>query len=117
LSAQLQANEKRRLKRFSVRLKDYSQLTDELLGYAENLHIEGMMISSKVQIPNKQELQVWFGAAKNDKRTNRIFLSAYTVWSSFTDDNNKHYYSGLHFISPSEDTLDRIQSLLYELTD
>jgi len=45
LSAQLQAHEKRRLKRFSVRLKVYSQQTDELIGYAENLHSDGMMIA------------------------------------------------------------------------
>ena len=117
MSAQLQTNEKRRLKRFSVRLKVYSQLTDELLGYAENLHIEGMMLSSKTQIPNKQELEIWFGAAKGDKRTNRIFLSAYKVWNSFTDNDDRHYYSGLHFVSPSEDILDQIQALLHELTD
>lgn len=115
MSAQLQTNEKRRLKRFSVRLKVYSQLTDELLGYAENLHIEGLMILSQVPIHDNQELQIWFGTSKEDKRTNRIFLSAYKVWSSFTDDDHRHYYSGLHFVSPSEDTLDKIQTLLYDL--
>lgn len=117
LSAQLKTNENRRLKRFSVRLKVYSQLTDELLGYAKNLHTEGMMIASKIPIHDNQELEIWFGASKNEKRTNRIFLSAYKVWSSFTDDGNRHYFSGLHFVSPSEDTLDRIQSLLYELEE
>jgi predicted helicase len=117
LAAQLQASEKRRLKRFSVRLKVYSQLTDELVGYAENLHLEGMMISSKIPIPDKQELQVWLGATKEEKRLNRIFLSGYKVWGSFTENTPRLYYSGLHFVSPSEDTLDKIQTLLYELKD
>jgi len=115
METELKTNEQRRLKRFSLRLKVYSQLTDALLGYAKNLHIDGMMISSKVPIHDNQELEVWFGATKDEKRTNRIFLSAYKVWSSFTDDGDRHYYSGLHFVSPSEDTLDRIQSLLDDL--
>lgn len=57
MSAQLQVNEKRRLKRFSVRLKVHSQLTDELSGYAENLHIEGMLIVSKIPIHENQEIK------------------------------------------------------------
>jgi hypothetical protein len=117
LSAQLRINEKRRLKRFSVRLKVYSQLTDELLGYAENLHTAGMMLASKEPIPENQEIQIWFGATKEEKRLNRIFLSAYKVWNSFTDTEDRLYYSGLHFISPSEEILDKIQILLDDLND
>lgn len=116
MSAQLQSQEKRRLKRFSVRLKVYSQQTDELIGYAENLHIDGMMIATKKPIPSKQELSIWFGATKEEKRLNRIFLSAYKVWESFTDTQDRLYYSGLHFVSPSEEILDKIQSLIYEST-
>ncbi len=114
MSAQLQVQEKRRLKRFSVRLKVYSQQTDELIGYAENLHLEGMMIATKKPIPNKQELSIWFGAKKEEKRLNRIFLTTYKVWESFTDTQDPLFYSGLHFISPSEETLDKIQDLIYK---
>ncbi|MCZ6805042.1 MAG: hypothetical protein O7D86_14260 [Proteobacteria bacterium] len=117
LNSQLNVNEKRRLKRFSVRLKVFSQQTDELLGYAENLHIEGMMIVSKEPIPNSQELQIWFGATKDEERLTRIFISAYKVWESFTDNDDRYYYSGLHFASPSEEALDRIQTLLHDLID
>jgi thymidylate synthase len=115
LGAQLQTNEKRRLKRFSARLKVYSQLTDFLIGYSENLHTEGMMIVSKKPIQKNQELNIWFGATKEEKRLNRIFVSAYKVWESFTDNDERFYYSGLHFVSPSEDTLDKIQSLIDNL--
>lgn len=115
MGAQLQDSEKRRLKRFSARLKVYSQLTDELLGYSDNLHTEGMRIVSKKPIPKNQELQIWFGATKEEKKLNRIFLSAYKVWESFTDNDDRFYYSGLHFVSPSEETLDKIQSLLDDL--
>ena|GEM_PF-4271563 len=112
MSTQLQVNEKRRLKRFSVHLKVYSQLTDELLGYAENLHTAGMMLVSKKPIPEKQEILIWFGATKEEKRLNRIFLSAYKVWNSFTDTEDRLYYSGLHFVSPSEETMDNIELLI-----
>lgn len=117
MSAQLQAREKRRLKRFSVRLKVYSQKTDELIGYAENLNMDGMMITTKKPIPCKHEISIWFGATKEEKRLSRIFLTTYKVWESFTDTQDRLYFSGLHFVSPSEETLDRIQSLLYELND
>ncbi len=117
LKSQLKVKEKRRLKRFSVRLKVYSQHTDELLGYAGNLHIEGMMIASRKPIQDNQEIQIWFGATKDEKRLNRIFISGYKVWESFTDNDERYYYSGLHFVSPSEETLDKIQSLLDNLDD
>ncbi len=117
MTAQVQATEKRRLKRFSVRLKVYSQLTDELLGYAENLHIAGMMLASKELIPEKQEIQIWFGTTKDEKRLNRIFLSAYKVWTGFADTEDSLYYSGLHFVSPPEETMDKIQILLDSLND
>ena len=117
MSAQLQGNEKRRLKRFSARLKVYSQLNDELIGYSENLHVEGMMLVTKEPIQKNQELEIWFGATKEEKRLNRIFLSAYKVWESFTDDDERFYFSGLHFVAPPEETLDKIQTLLYELED
>ena len=117
MGAQLQAKEKRRLKRFSARLKVYNQLTDELMGYSENLHHEGMMIITREPIQKNQELEIWFGTTKEDKRLNRIFVTAYKVWESFTENGERFYYSGLHFVMPSEDTQDRIQDLLYSLEE
>ena len=115
MDAQIKADERRRLKRFSVRLKVYSQQSDELLGYAENLHHKGMMIVSKMPIPKNQELKIWFGAGKQEKHLNRIFVSAYKVWESFTDSEERFYYSGLHFVAPSEDVQDKILLLLDEI--
>ena len=115
MEAQVKAQERRRLKRFSVRLKVYMQQTDELLGYAENLHHEGMMIVSKEPIAKNRELQIWFGASKQEKHLNRIFVSAYKVWESFTDSEERFYYSGLHFVAPTGETQDRILALLDEV--
>ena len=117
MSAQLKIQEKRKLKRFSVRLKVYSQKTDELVGYAKNLNINGMMIVTKEPLPTKQEIQLWFGAGKDEKRLKRIFVYAYKVWESYTDDDERFYYSGLHFVNPAAETLDKIQSLIYEIQE
>ena len=42
--SQLQFDDKRKLKRFSVRLKVYEKTTGKLLGYAEDLHTDGMKL-------------------------------------------------------------------------
>jgi PilZ domain-containing protein len=115
MGAQVQVQEKRRLKRFSARLKVYSQLNDELIGYSENLHTEGMMIVTRTPMAKGQELQIWFGATKEEKRLKRIFITAYKVWESFTDNGERFFYYGLHFVAPSVDTQDRIELLLEEI--
>lgn len=117
MSAQLQLAEKRRLKRFSAKLKVYSQLDDELIGYSENLHTHGMMITTKKPLPKNEEINIWFGATKEEKRLNRIFITAFKVWESISTDGDRFYYSGLHFIDPEEETLDKIQKLIYSLEE
>lgn len=103
--------ENRKLTRYSVRLKVFTQGTGELIGYAEDLHTEGMKIKSKDPIPDKKEIQIWIRVPGKDEEENRIALTAYRVWSSFSDDVPRYYYSGLHFIDPSEEALDSIQEL------
>jgi hypothetical protein len=115
LSAILDIEEKRRLKRFSVREKVYSQDTDEFMGYAENLHTEGLMIATNEPIQADQKIQIWFGAAKEDKVLSRIFVTAYRAWTSFSDTEDRYYYSGLQFIGVSEETSDKIETLLEEV--
>ncbi len=107
----------RKLKRYSVRLKVFAQGTGKLLGYAENLHTEGMKIKSKEPIPDKKEIQIWIEVSKEDEEERRISLTAYRIWSSFSDTVPRHYYSGLHFINPSEETSDSIQELINELLE
>lgn len=107
-------NEKRRLDRFPVKLKVYSQKTDQFIGHARNLHSEGMLIYTKMPLAEDQEIQLWLGATKDDKRLNRIFLSAHKVWGTDSGDG-KNFYSGLSFIKPSESTLEQINALLHEL--
>lgn len=111
---QKKITEKRKLERFSVRLKVYLQKTDKLLGYAENLHIDGMMLVSKEPIPEEQVIKIWFGATKKEKRKKRIFVTAFVIWNSFTTSYPRLYYSGLHFIEPGKTTQDKVTKLMNE---
>lgn len=109
--------DKRKLNRYSFRLKVFTQGAGELLGNAEDLHIEGMKIKSKEPIPDKKEIQIWFGASGTNEEEKRIALTACKVWSSFSDDAPRYWYSGLHFIDPTEEALDGIQKLIVEITE
>jgi len=109
--------ENRKLKRYSVRLKVFTQETGEVLGYAEDLNVKGMKIQSEESIPDKKEIQIWIGASREDEEKGRISLTAYRMWSSFSDTVPRYYYSGLHFIDPSEEALDSIQKLIDELSE
>jgi hypothetical protein len=107
---------KRRLKRYSVRLKVYDQDSKKLIGYIEDISIRGMNIKSTHRLPEMQEINVWFGA-KDETDSAKIQLTVIKVWDAFTDTIPRFYNTGLHFINPSEQSLDLIQELIYELRD
>ena len=104
--------EKRQLKRFSVRLKVYSQETNEVLGYVVNLHTMGMLLMSMTTLPENKEIKIWFGTKNGDEEQEKIFLTLYRVWSSFTENVPRLYYFGLHYVNPSDEALDKIQGLI-----
>ena len=72
---------------------------------------------SQAPLPNNQELKLWFGARKDEKKLKRIFVTAYKVWESISTDGKRFYYSGLHFVAPEDETMNKIQELLYNLND
>jgi len=108
---------RRALKRYSVNLRVFNQETGAIVGYAKDLSISGMKLMSEEPIPEKTEIQIWFGASQDDKEEERIKLTAFSVWGSFTDTEPRHYYTGLHFSDPSEAALDRIQALIHSLNE
>jgi hypothetical protein len=112
---QLKPIEKRQLKRFSVRLKAYSQKTNKVLGYVVNLHTEGMMLMSKATLPENKEIKIWFGAGNRGELQNKISITVYRVWSSFTETIPRLYCTGLHYINPSDEALDKIKALTDDL--
>ncbi len=110
-------SEYRKLKRYSARLKVFEQETGMLLGYTENLHTEGMKLMSKEPIPDKKEIQIFLGDSDADGKGEKILLSVFRIWSGFSDTVPRFYYSGLHFIDPSDEALDSIQAIIDELSE
>ena len=104
--------EKRKLKRYSVSLNVYSQESDELIGYAENLHREGMLMATQNPLDNQKEYKIWFGGKKDDANSDRILISAYCVWESGKDNKRGIYYSGMMFSKPSKEAVEKIQALI-----
>ncbi len=115
MSIQAQYKERRIERRFAFTQKVYWQDTDEFLGFAENISMTGMMLVTKQPVDSMKELQIWFGVDKEDKRTNRIFLAAYRVWHSFTDDGPDLYCYGLHFSTLDLDAKQKLETLLDKL--
>lgn len=70
--------ENRKLKRYSVKLKVYSQKTGKLIGYIEDINISGMSIKSTVRFRDMQEIKVWFGV-DSYKKSEKIDLTVYPV--------------------------------------
>jgi hypothetical protein len=108
--------ENRKLKRYSVKLKVYSQQSGKIIGYIEDINISGMNIKSTARFPDMQEVKVWFGVDSYNK-SEKIDLTVIKVWDAFTDTTPRFYNTGLHYINPDEDALDLLQEMIFELRD
>ena len=107
-----QTAERRRAKRYSIRLKVFEQETNTLLGYCEDISNSGLRLMSKTLPPSSKELKVWLDGTGNDYG---IKLTLFRVWSSVTDTVPRYFYSGMHIVDPNEQTLDKIQDLIDDL--
>ena len=105
----------RKLKRYSTRLRVFEQGTDKLLGYTEDLNFKGLKLTGEEPVIEGKEIHLWLEATDADGKSTRILLSAYRVWSAFTDTEPRYFYSGLHFVDPSEAALDSIQAVINTL--
>ena len=106
--------ENRRLRRHKVRLKVFEQESGELLGYAENLHIHGMKLIGKIAPPINTEIKIWLEV---DGEEEKIPLTIFRVWSSFFDTVPVFYCTGLHFVNPSDEIMDKIKTYIDKLED
>lgn len=105
----------RRLPRYSTRLKVFDQETGDLIGYTEDLHLKGIKLSSDEPVQEGKEIRIWLETSSEEKNPERISLHAYRVWSAFSDTDPRYYYTGLHFIDTSEETLDSLQVIIENL--
>ncbi|NNE38138.1 MAG: PilZ domain-containing protein [Gammaproteobacteria bacterium] len=109
--------ERRKQERFNFRRKVFTQETSELIGYVENLSLTGIKMKSMNPIPDEIEIKIWFGASEENEEEKRILLSVCKLWGSVSETVPPLYFSGLHFIYPSEEASDSIQKLISELSE
>lgn len=105
----------RKLKRYNVRLKVFNQETDEIIGYVEDLNTQGMNLKSQQAIPGMQDIHIYFGADENDPDDEKISLTVIKVWGAFTDTTPRVHNTGLQYIKPTDEALDAIQELMFDL--
>ena len=110
--AMLDPAERRKSKRYSVRLKVYEQETGKMLGYADDISIHGIRLMSNEPIQAKNEISVWLDKTEDNPG---ISLTLYRIWSSISDTEPSYYYAGMYFISPSVESLDAVQELINDL--
>jgi len=93
-------------------MKVFTQETDELLGYAENLNLEGLKLKSiEPIVDDGKVIQIWFRASKDGDNEKRILLSARKRWGTFSYTVLGIFNSGLYFINLSEEASDSIENL------
>ena len=108
--------EKRSRDRHAIPLFVYEQATDRLLGCAENIHLEGLMLVSKQAVPVKTEIPILLEIPGQDVKV-RISLNSFTAWTSISDSRPTFYYTGFYFVSPSHEAIAHIQTLIDELSE
>ena len=108
----LNQGERRKAVRFSVRLKVYDQGSSKLIGYCEDISLNGIRLMSETPLPTNMEVNV--SLDRNDNGTG-ISLTLYRVWQAVSETVPRYYYTGLHIVSPDDQTLDSIQDLIHDL--
>ena len=110
--------EQRKFKRFNTQMKVFTQETDELLGYAKNLNLEGLKLKSiEPIVDDGKVIQIWSRASKDGDNEKRILLSARKRWGTFPYTVPRIFNSGLYFINLSEEASDSIENLTLELSE
>ena len=117
MNAEPQITERRREIRFKFQNKVYLQNDNEFVGYAENVHMHGMMLVSPDPLPELEKIQIWFASTTEENETDKIFISAYRVWQSITNDGARLYCSGLHFEEPDEEIKEKLHGLILSLDE
>ncbi len=69
------------------------------------------MLVSTGPIPTMTEIQIWI-ELPGEEAPDKIEMTAFTAWSSFSDSRPIYYCTGFHFVDPTEDKLDRIQAYI-----
>ncbi len=112
--AQHKFKENRRLRRIIIQIQVLDVESKSFFAYTENLHTEGMVLTSNEEIPVDKEFHLELvHILENDERIT-IPLRVLSVWNMPGDDLNLHS-AGFKFIDLSPQQTQDIEKIIEEL--
>ena len=113
--AQYKLKEYRKLKRFIVQVQVLDSEAKSFFAYTENLHTEGMMLTSEEEIPVGNEFHLELRHGRDSNEGTIIPLRVRCMWNRSRDSLNL-YHAGFEFIDLAPQQTRDIESLIEELT-
>ena len=112
---QYKLKEYRKLKRFIIQVQVSDSEVESFFAYTENLHREGMMLTSEQKIPLGKEFHLELVHIRDNDERITIPLSVRCVWNRPSDRPNL-YTAGFEFIDLAPQLTRDIERLIEELT-
>ena len=106
--------ESRRFERLIINVKIIEVSTETTLGYSANMHTEGLMIRSLMDIPIDKEFNVRIEHMQFDDEYVKIPLEIKCRWCS-PDKNSDFFKAGFQIIDPTPSQRRGITGLIEEL--
>jgi len=107
-------NEYRKLKRFIVQVQVLDSEAKSFFAYTENLHMEGMLLTSEKKIPVGKEFHLELMHIRDDGVRITIPLHMFCVWNRPRDCKTL-YNAGFNFIDLAPQQVRDIERLIEEL--
>ncbi len=112
--AQPKLMEYRKLKRSIIQVQILDSETKSFFGYAENVHREGMLLTSEQKIPLGKEFHLELVYSRDNDEEITIPLCVHSVWNGSIDSLNM-YSAGFDFIDLAPQQARDIERLIEEL--
>ncbi len=112
---QYKLKEYRKLKRIIIQVQVLDSETKSFFGYTENLHREGMLLTSEQKIPLGKEFHLELVYSRDNDEEITIPLRVRCVWNRSSDSHNL-YNAGFEFIDLAPQQTRDIERLIDELT-
>lgn len=109
------ADERRAIqrRRLIYYLQVWDTATDKLLGHVVDINTDGLMLVSEEQIGTEKMFELEIRWQNQDDNPERLRFSAVSRWDSH-DPNNAFFDTGFQLLGPSEESLEKIRTLIRE---
>ena len=114
--AHYKLKEYRKLRRLIIPVQVLDSETQSFFAYTENLHTQGMLLTSKQEIPLDKEFHLELVYFRDNDEEITIPLCVHSVWNGSIDSLNM-YSAGFDFIDLAPQQARDIERLIEELTE